>query len=134
MDCSNSCHVNESLPFQPVKIFVRYPPNATAGIGMKISCYKFLCDLFKLWRQFLPCPSKRTRQRINPPDANIADKPVDFSLSPLIVLLLHIALEILISCSARTIFDARKSEASVVYAGHLYSERAEASCIAYGPV
>ena len=84
---SNTRYIAESLFLQPSKVFVRHPSYITAGVWVKISCYKFFCEALKFWRQFLPCATKRTWQSINPPRADIADKTVDLAFGSLILLL-----------------------------------------------
>ena len=63
---------------------------------MKISCYKFFCDTLKLWRQLLPCATKRTGQGVNSSCEDIADKTVNLAFGSLIVFLLHMVFEIFV--------------------------------------
>ncbi len=81
---SNTSYVGKSLFLQPSKVFIRRPPYVAASIRVKISCYKFFCNLLKLLRQLLPCSPKCTRQSINSSGTDIADKTVNFTFGSLI--------------------------------------------------
>ena len=103
---SDTWHIFESPVFQPSKVFVCHPSYVTAGIRMKIPCYKFLCNLLECWCQFLPGSTERTWQGINPSCADIADETVDFTFCSLIMFFLHSTPEIsVINLSQITIDD-----------------------------
>ena len=102
---SNTSYIGKTLFLQPSEIFVCCPSYITAGVWVKASCDKFLCNLLKLSCQLLPCSPKCTRQRINSFGADIADKTVNLTFGPFVMFLLHIALEIFVINFARIVID-----------------------------